>query len=143
MRQEFEELYNTYLGLSHEEKINAAKYGAYEVYKYFNEKGADNKYISGFLGALIAFFIGADRQVTQQEVDIYNGVFETEFTAEELMDYIKACSEMKHYFSLNRTFDEFPLELKKSACLIPLVVVVADGKITEEEADLFEELWYQ
>lgn len=141
MNSEFKEVYDNFLAASHQERINAARNGVGIVLKYLKGQGADDDFLGAFFGTLLGLFIGSDGKITPNEADIYNQVFGTSYSPQELVEYVSQCTTAENYKILNDIVDSMDEDTKVAACVIVLAIITADGEIDETEAGLFEELW--
>ena len=141
MSREFNDVYNQFLGFSHQERINCAQNGTAKVLDYLKSKGVSDDFYAAFFGSLIGLFIGADGKITPNETDVFNQVFGTKYSPSELIDYVSKVTTEENYKVLNDVVDGMDEDTKFAACVIALAVIAADGDIDETEAALFEELW--
>ncbi len=140
MSQEFNDVYKTFLNLSHQERVNVAGNATAQVIKYLEGKGAESDLIGAFFGTLLGLFIGADGKITPSEADIYNQLFGTKYSPNELVDYVNSCLTKENYDAVNGIVDNMDKDNKYACCYIVLAIITDDGEIDETEAGLFEEL---
>ena len=136
----FEIMYEMFLELSEEKRAEIAYNSSHEIYKYFMKKGEDEDCVLGFIGALFGYFIGSDGVVSPKETALHNGMWKTNYTPEEMTNYVKLCRDNLEFEELDEVVDDLPPEIKEYACQVVLTVLTADGELTEEEKRLFEEL---
>ena len=139
---EFKSVYEKFESLSQEERIAAAKGATLDVLNYLNEKNYNDEFKSAFFVILIGALIGVDGTVTNSEVDIFNAVFATEFTAKDLVKTISQLSTKENMEVLDRIIDAMPEKVKLSACVLALTVISADGDVGDDEAALFQKILF-
>ena len=140
MSSGFNDIYNQFLGLSHQERINVARNCTGKLIEFLKGLNADGEFMGAFFGTLLGLFIGADGKITPNEADIYNQIFGTQLSPAELVEFVSKCLTQENYDALNDFVDRMDDENKAAACFIVLAVITADGEIDETEAGLFEEL---
>ena len=141
MNSAFKEVYDQFLAVNHQQRINAAVNGVAEVFKYLEARGADADIQRSFFGTFLGLFIGVDGTITPEEASIFNEIFGTKYAPQELVEFVSQCLTSENYEAINGIVDAMDEETKAKACWIALAVIAADGKVTEEEANLFEDLW--
>lgn len=135
-------VYEDFLRLSRQERINVAKNATGEVLEYFKAHGLleDREFALSFFNSLIGYFIGADGKVTPNETAIFNEVFSVNYTPGELAAYLPKFMKAENYAALNEFIDAMDEQHKNYCCFIILAVISADGEISGREKQLFEEI---
>lgn len=139
MREELKEIYEQYLVLSDEDRINEARIAASSTLEALNKEYPDNPNNARLLMLVIRMCINMDNKVSVEECNLFNNLFNTNFSFEQFEEMIlyKDKGEFDH---LDAITDRLPEEIKLDLCLLGLVFLSADGLLTEEEVEKFEEL---
>lgn len=136
----FKDIYKQFEEASTDEKLVAARGAAGEVMAFLNDKTKDSDFKTGFFLILLGTLIGVDGTVTQAEVDVFNAVFDTDYTSKDLVRLISNLSTKENMELIDRVIDSMPEKIKLSTCVLALTVLSADGKIDDEEAKFFEKI---
>lgn len=138
----YSEFYKQFTDLSQSERMNLCKNATGELLAFFEKKGLleDKDFALSFFSSLIGFFIGADGKVTANEAAIFNEIFGTQYSVNDLAKLLPNLMSTQNYVALDEFIDMMDQEQKNMACYIVLAVISADGIITSEEATLFERI---
>ena len=140
----FNEIYSTYLNCSAEERINLAKGATIELLKFFQQVGLteDNpELVQSFFHTLLSLFIGADGKITSSEAAIYNEIFGTNYSPNEMVGFVgKVIKDKEDFVAIDTFIDQMNQEQKVLCCYIILAVITADGDVTAEESAAFEKI---
>ena len=139
---QYEDFYKQFTDLSHEQRINLAKNATGELLEFFEKKGLleDKDFAVAFFTSLIGYFIGADGKVTPNETAIFNEIFGTNYTPQDLVKLLPNLMSTENFLSLDEFIDSMDQEQKQLCCYIILAVIAADGEVTQKEAYLFERI---
>lgn len=138
MREELKEIYNQYLLLSEETRVMEAKLAASSTLDALNKAYPDNQNNAHLILLVIKMCINADKEVSEEECSLFNKLFDTNFDLKSFKEVI--FSEEDEFIKINDIIDALPEEVKFDLCLLGLIFLSADGKLTEEEVDKFEQL---
>ena len=138
----YDAFYKQFTDLNQTQRMNLCKNGVGDLMKYFDKRGySKNKdFTISFFTSLIGYFIGADGTVTSNEAAIFNEIFGTHYTVNDLARYLPNLMSNDNFKALDEFIDSMDVEHKKMACYVVLAVISADGKITSKEAALFEKI---
>ena len=137
----FKEVYDQFLGYSHQERVNWAIGCSDEVFEYLEKQGVEKDQIGAFFVVLVGLFIGVDGKITPSEAQMFNEIFGSNHNPGDLVDLVSNVTTNEHFNAVNSIIDGMPDEMKAKACAVALVIIASDGEITEDEANVFEELW--
>lgn len=137
----FNDLYNQFLQLSHQDRVQIAKNGVAQTYDYLDKNGANDDVKLGFFIILIGLLIGADGKITPNETDLFNKIFGAELTPQQLIDTVSEATTNENFGALNDVIDAMDDETKGAALAVALVIISADGEIDDNERAVFEELY--
>ena len=139
MREELKEIYEQYLVLSDEDRINEARIAASSTLEALNKEYPDNPNNARLLMLVIRMCINMDNKVSVEECNLFNNLFNTNFSLEQFEEMM-LYKDQGEFDQLDAITDRLPEEIKLDLCLLGLVFLSADGLLTEEEVEKFEEL---
>ena len=139
MREELKEIYEQYLVLSDEDRINEARIAASSTLEALNKEYPDNPNNARLLMLVIRMCINMDNKVSVEECKLFNNLFNTNFSLEQFEEMM-LYKDQGEFDQLDAITDRLPEEIKLDLCLLGLVFLSADGLLTEEEVEKFEEL---
>ena len=139
MREELKEIYEQYLVLSDEDRINEARIAASSTLEALNKEYPDNPNNARLLMLVIRMCINMDNKVSVEECNLFNNLFNTNFSIEQFEEMM-LYKDQGEFDQLDAITDRLPEEIKLDLCLLGLVFLSADGLLTEEEVEKFEEL---
>ena len=134
-------IYEDYLNLSYEEKVDNALESIGEVTLTLKRLGVDdeNERIKFYLG-LTALFVAADKEISMAEVQLFNDVFGTSFDLESFEVLFANASDPAFVKKMDSIIDKFPEEAKFAACAYGLIFLSVDEVITPKEKAVFERI---
>jgi len=138
---ELKEIYDQFLGYTHQERINLAANAGGEVVDYLRAAGCTDEQCCFYFGSLIAIFLGADGKLTASEADLFNQVLGSNFQPEQLVEVVNNCSNQERFDYVNKVTDSMNDENKKKVLWVLLAVMADDGEISEQEEALFAEIF--
>ena len=139
MREELKEIYEQYLVLSDEDRINEARIAASSTLEALNKEYPDNPNNARLLMLVIRMCINMDNKVSVEECKLFNNLFNTNFSLEQFEEMM-LYKDQGEFDQLDAITDRLPEEIKLDLCLLGLVFLSADGLLTEEEVEKVEEL---
>lgn len=139
---QYSEFYAKFTALSQEQRINLCKNSVAKLMEYFQNRGLleHEDFAISFFSSLIGYFIGADGKVTSNEAAIFNEIFGTNYSVNELAKFLPNLMSTENYLALDDFIDGMGEEQKQFACFIVLAVISADGEVTDKESLLFEKI---
>ena len=133
-------IYKEFLAHSEQERLSISRHAVIEVLSFLNDAGLDKEAGMGFINCAMGLFISADRKVSDGETKLYNAIFGTGFSANDLAVLFETCVGEEYLHLLDETIDAMPLEIKNNVCLIGLEILTADGEISDKELEVFERI---
>lgn len=139
---QYSDFYKQFTDLSSQERMNLCKNSIGELMKFFKERGLleHEDFAISFFSSLIGYFIGADGKVTSNEAAIFNEIFGTNYSVNELAKFLPNLMSTDNYLALDDFIDGMNEEQKRFACYIILAVISADGEVSDRESLLFEKI---
>ena len=139
---QYSDFYRKFTELSREQRMNLCKNSVAELMAFFKRRGLleHEDFAISFFSNLIGYFIGADGKVTSNEAAIFNEIFGTDYSVNDLAKMLPNILTTENYVALDSFIDEMNEEQKNYACYIILAVISADGEISDKEALLFERI---
>ena len=139
---QYSDFYRKFTELSREQRMNLCKNSVAELMDFFKRQGLleHEDFAISFFTSLIGYFIGADGKVTSNEAAIFNEIFGTDYSVNDLAKLLPNILTTENYVALDSFIDEMNEEQKNYACYIILAVISADGEVSDKEALLFERI---
>jgi len=139
---QYSDFYKQFTDLSSEQRMNLCRNSVAELLQYFKDHDLlkEEDFALSFFTSLIGYFIGADGKVTSGEAAIFNEIFGTDYSVQDLAKMLPNILTTENYVSLDDFIDVMDQEHKQFACYIILAVISADGVISDREALLFEKI---
>ena len=138
----YSDFYKQFTDLSQEQRMNLCKNSIGELMHFFEEVGLleHEDFAISFFSSLIGYFIGADGKVTSNEAAIFNEIFGTSYSVNDLAKFLPNLMSTENYLSLDDFIDKMDEEHKRLCCYIILAVISADGEVSDRESLLFEKI---
>ena len=139
---EYTDFYKQFTDLTEQQRMNLCQNAIAELMEDFEKRGLlkHEDFAISFFTSLIGFFIGADEKVTRSEAAIFNEIFSTHYSPEELAKFLPNLMTADNYIALDEFIDGMDQRQKQLACYVILGVISADGEVTEREAALFQRI---
>ena len=139
---QYSDFYKQFTELSQEQRMNLCKNSVAELMAFFKDRGLleHEDFALSFFTSLIGYFIGADGKVTSNEAAIFNELFGTSYSVNELAKLLPNLMSTENFIALDEFIDGMNEEQKRYACYIILAVISADGDVSDREALLFEKI---
>ena len=140
MKQELQEIYDYYLGLTPEQRVNAVKEAGASILEYLAIKNVPEDTASILFVAFFAIFIDADKKVSDEELALFNNALDVELSKEELERLVNQCSNPQLVQRVDEIVDSMPFRMKSNVIVIGLALISADGDLSSEEIEIFEKI---
>ena len=137
MNNELQEIYDYYLELDQDERLIKVKEAisnlskSNDIYAHFMDPTAFSKYV-------FILFIGADRKITKRELNIFNDIFDEDYSLNEFAIYAQEALKKYNLEKLDEIVDKLSAEEKNDVCIIGLSLISDDEEISEHEQEVFE-----
>ena len=139
MTLELEQIYQEYLDMDEATRVGRGKIAASKILYYLiNEAGLTKREAVVILICIIKLFVSYDKMVTEEECNLFNEVTGTEFSLEKFKGIVDDKVDAEDTAALDGIIDAFPTLLKGEVCILGLLSLASDGKISEEEREIFE-----
>ena len=139
MTLELEQIYQEYLNMDEATRVGRGKIAASKILYYLiNEAGLTKREAVVILICIIKLFVSYDKMVTEEECNLFNEVTGTEFSLEKFKGIVDDKVDAEDTAALDGIIDAFPTLLKGEVCVLGLLFLASDGKISEEEREIFE-----
>ena len=140
MIEELRDTYQTYLDLSHEERIEILKSSVEVIAQYCMDAEFTQEETFGMLAFIFRLFMKADESISVPERQLFDEAF-GDTSEEDFKVFMEEYEDEKEWKeSLIDFIDELPDEVKHNVLAIGLCVLAEDGKLTQKEIDLFEDV---
>ena len=135
-----EELYQNAVNMSREKRLEVAGISGNELIKFMKERGLDDKAAFKFIVYLVALFAGADQEIDNEELELFNQLTNAGVNKSQLQESLKGLFNGEFVASMDDLIDRMPGEQKGNCCLFGLAFVSADGRISDREKEVFERI---
>lgn len=140
MKFNLEEVYQEYLGLPYDEKVDNAVFSIGEIASVLTKLNFDEYERLNFYLKLTALFVAADKEIGQDEIKLFNDIFETNFDVDTVKDLFAGADDPEFVKMMDSIIDKFPDDVKFSACVYGLIFLSIDGIVTPKEKAVFERI---
>ena len=143
---QYDEVYQQWFALSRDERVNLCQNATLELLQFFKDQGIlddedGQRFAITFLNTLIGLAVSADWKITADEAALYNAVFSTEYTPQDLAKLLAETRQSSENIEiLDKIVDAMDEEHKTLCIYIVLTIASADGEISEEEEALLMKL---
>ncbi len=126
------------VNLEMEERINVGRKAVSDIVKVLENRGVKNtdEQLS-FLFNLIKLFVSADRNCSNDELKLINGILSTNISYDDFYDLTNNGSNPEFVENFNDLIDVLTEDEKTSIILFGLCIIAADDEITASEQKLF------
>lgn len=135
-----EELYENAVSMPRMKRIEVAGVSGNELLKYMKGRGLDDEASFKFIMYLVALFAGADGEIDDAEVDLFNYITDAGVSRKDLQEGLQGLFVEEFVASMDDLIDRMPEDQKGNCCLFGLAFVSADGRISEREKEVFERI---
>lgn len=133
-----EELFNSFLNQTPQERYEyACKCGAIVIDFLKNRSGLNEEEQGRFLLYSIGMFIAADGKITRGELELFNAIYNTNASADEMAKAFGFCADPKFVSDMDEVIDSMPDDPKIALCSVGLCILTSDGELNEREIELF------
>ena len=103
---QYSDFYRKFTELSREQRMNLCKNSVAELMDFFKRQGLleHEDFAISFFTSLIGYFIGADGKVTSNEAAIFNEIFGTDYSVNDLAKLLPNILTTENYVALD-SFD--------------------------------------
>lgn len=141
MSPELEEIYEHYLALTEEERVDAVFMSTNSFLKFLEDKGINEDLATQLFLAIIAIFVDADGEVSDGELSLLNKSLGVDMTKEQLAGLTRQCASDKDLVRrMDEIIDSLPNIIKADVVIIGLSLISADGELSEKEIEMFERI---
>ena len=142
MPEKFEKLFEKYSNMDKPTRIAYAKVAASKLLTYLYKEVNLSKQESILIAfSIISLFISADKLVSDSECELFNRIFGTNLSLNELREFNNSKIDEDRIKRTDQIIDLLPIDLKAEVCILCLTFVSADGCISEEEKKMFDRVY--
>ena len=142
MNEALQELYEHFFEMGEEKRIERVKEAVSKIRNFMSNNELniyfEPQFIERFPVDVFGAFIAADQMVNVKELDLFNAVFDKDYSLEDLAKLAKRGLDQFVIADIDSTTDKLPFEIKNEVCVIGLSAIVNDAELNEQENRLFE-----
>ena len=140
MLNNFEEYYMKLVDYSKEELIDIATKSFYYVHNILKEEFDDKSFVMDLMIDLLDGFLVCDGPVNKEEAELYNNIFETEFSIDEINELVDSHKEKsKERLPKLDKMKMTNTDLRDTLFLMGASVAAIDGEINVKEQEYIEQ----
>ena len=135
-----EEIYSDFLKMSADDRRKYAAGAGLRILEGLKALGVDEENSYKFIVSVIGICIAADGRVTQGEADMFNFLFGSNLSVNDLAEMCGCAADPEFVDAWDKLVDRAPEEVKGDFCILGLAFLSDDGQLTPAEKALFEKI---